>query len=38
MIALIRQGKIPADWNVVFLHTGGAPALFGYQHELPLES
>jgi D-cysteine desulfhydrase family pyridoxal phosphate-dependent enzyme len=38
MIALIRQGKIPADGNVVFLHTGGTPALFGYQHELPLES
>ncbi len=38
LIALIRAGAIPGDWNVVFLHTGGTPALFGYQHELPLEA
>jgi len=26
----IREGKLPADKPVLFLHTGGAPALFGY--------
>jgi len=26
----IREGKVPADRPVLFLHTGGAPALFGY--------
>ena len=26
----IRQGHFKADENVVFLHTGGSAALFGY--------
>ncbi|MFQ6022821.1 MAG: D-cysteine desulfhydrase family protein [Acidiferrobacterales bacterium] len=31
LTALIRDGVIATDWDVVFLHTGGTPALFGYQ-------
>ena len=32
LIALIRAGRWSADDDVVFLHTGGAPALFAYRH------
>jgi 1-aminocyclopropane-1-carboxylate deaminase len=31
LIALIREGRWPADADVIFIHTGGAPALFAYQ-------
>jgi len=34
LIALIRQGRWCKDEDVVFLHTGGAPALFAYQSAL----
>ena len=34
LIALIRQGRWRNDEDVVFLHTGGAPALFAYQSAL----
>src|SRR5439155_27205534 len=34
LIAQIRQGRWRKDENVVFLHTGGAPALFAYQSTL----
>lgn len=34
LIDHIRTGKIGADEPVVFLHTGGAPALFGYADDL----
>ena len=30
MIDLIRKGHFDKDANVVFLHTGGAVGLFGY--------
>jgi L-cysteate sulfo-lyase len=30
LIDLIRQGRFGQDENVVFLHTGGSVALFGY--------
>ena len=30
----IRRGMIPADKTVVFLHTGGIPAIFNYAEEL----
>jgi D-cysteine desulfhydrase family pyridoxal phosphate-dependent enzyme len=30
LVADIRQGAIPADETVVFLHTGGTPALFAH--------
>jgi L-cysteate sulfo-lyase len=30
LIELIRQGKFKRDSNVVFIHTGGTAALFGY--------
>jgi len=34
LIALIRQGRWHSDEDVVFLHTGGSPALFAYQSAL----
>ena len=34
LIALIRQGRWRNDEDVIFLHTGGAPALFAYQSAL----
>ncbi|MCG9729071.1 D-cysteine desulfhydrase family protein [Shewanella sp. Isolate13] len=30
MIGMIRDGQFTKEQNVVFLHTGGTPALFGY--------
>jgi len=32
LIGLVRDGTFVAGDNVVFLHTGGTPALFGYQN------
>jgi L-cysteate sulfo-lyase len=32
LIALIREGRWTKDQDVVFIHTGGAPALFAYRH------
>lgn len=37
LVADIRSGKLAADQPVVFLHTGGAPALFGYAETLLAE-
>jgi L-cysteate sulfo-lyase len=34
LIALIGQGRWSRDEHVVFVHTGGAPALFAYQSAL----
>ena len=34
LIDHIRQGKLGRDDTVIFLHTGGTPALFAYQEEL----
>jgi 1-aminocyclopropane-1-carboxylate deaminase/D-cysteine desulfhydrase-like pyridoxal-dependent ACC family enzyme len=34
LIALIRAGRWRKDEDVVFVHTGGAPALFAYQSAL----
>lgn len=31
LIGLVREGRFGADENVVFVHTGGAAALFAYQ-------
>jgi len=36
LIALIRAGRWTRDQDVVFVHTGGAPALFAYQKALGL--
>lgn len=33
LVSLIQSGRIPADEPVVFLHTGGVPALFAYEQE-----
>jgi L-cysteate sulfo-lyase len=30
LIALVRERRWPADTDVIFIHTGGAPALFAY--------
>ena len=34
LIALIAQGRWTRDDHIVFVHTGGAPALFAYQSAL----
>lgn len=31
LVDLVRNGEFSADDNLVFLHTGGTPALFGYR-------
>jgi 1-aminocyclopropane-1-carboxylate deaminase/D-cysteine desulfhydrase-like pyridoxal-dependent ACC family enzyme len=30
LIDMIRKGQFMKEQNVVYLHTGGTPALFGY--------
>jgi L-cysteate sulfo-lyase len=37
IVELVREGRFGSDENVVFLHTGGWPALFAYQEELAEE-
>ena len=32
LIALIRSGRWTSDQDIVFIHTGGMPALFAYRH------
>jgi L-cysteate sulfo-lyase len=32
LIDMVRTGQIPIDETVVFIHTGGTPALFAYAH------
>jgi len=32
LIALIRDGRWTSGQDIVFIHTGGAPALFAYRH------
>jgi L-cysteate sulfo-lyase len=34
LVAMIREGRFSDEQNVVFLHTGGWPALFAYKEEL----
>ena len=34
LIAHIRQGKLDKETPVVFVHTGGAPALFAFAEDL----
>jgi D-cysteine desulfhydrase family pyridoxal phosphate-dependent enzyme len=34
LIAAVQRGEVPQNATVVFVHTGGAPALFAYQPEL----
>ena len=38
LIDHIQQGKLGHDDTVIFLHTGGTPALFAYQEELVADS
>ncbi len=35
MIALLREGRFKTDESVIFVHTGGSPALFGYRWAFP---
>jgi len=37
LIDHVRQGRFSGDQNVVFVHTGGTPALFAYQEQLASE-
>lgn len=37
LIDLVRQGRYTKDQNVVFLHTGGSEALFGYRKVFDFE-
>jgi L-cysteate sulfo-lyase len=32
LIALVQEGRWTKDQDVIFVHTGGAPALFAYRH------
>ncbi|HEX5974359.1 MAG TPA: pyridoxal-phosphate dependent enzyme, partial [Rubrobacteraceae bacterium] len=34
LVAMVREGRFGSGENVVFLHTGGWPALFAYKEEL----
>jgi 1-aminocyclopropane-1-carboxylate deaminase/D-cysteine desulfhydrase-like pyridoxal-dependent ACC family enzyme len=34
LFAHVRDGRLPAGTRVAFLHTGGLPALFGYERDL----
>jgi 1-aminocyclopropane-1-carboxylate deaminase/D-cysteine desulfhydrase-like pyridoxal-dependent ACC family enzyme len=36
LVAHVRAGELTGEDSVVFLHTGGATALFAYQPELDL--
>ncbi len=38
LIGLVRQGRWSTEQNIMFLHTGGTPALFGYPELLLPES
>jgi 1-aminocyclopropane-1-carboxylate deaminase/D-cysteine desulfhydrase-like pyridoxal-dependent ACC family enzyme len=38
LIALARDGTIPRGSRVLFIHTGGLPALFAYEPELRVDS
>ena len=37
LLSMLREKAFGDDEDVVFIHTGGAPALFGYQWALPTE-
>ncbi len=36
LMHFIEQGRIPAGSEVLFVHTGGTPAIFAYQNDLSL--
>jgi L-cysteate sulfo-lyase len=35
MFAWVRAGRFDADADIIFVHTGGSPGLFGYQWAFP---
>ncbi|WP_216699714.1 pyridoxal-phosphate dependent enzyme [Arthrobacter sp. H5] len=38
LIGLIREGALERDSNVLFIHTGGAPAIYAYPNEVLAET
>ncbi len=34
LVSLVRSGELGAEDPVIFVHTGGTPAVFGYAEEL----
>jgi D-cysteine desulfhydrase len=34
MIGMIREGRLKTSENILFMHTGGATALFAYENVL----
>jgi L-cysteate sulfo-lyase len=38
MIAMLRERRFAADEDVIFLHTGGSAALFGYRWAFPADA
>ncbi|GAB3260898.1 D-cysteine desulfhydrase family protein [Arthrobacter pigmenti] len=38
LIGLVREGAFSSDSNVLFIHTGGSPALYAYPNEVLAES
>ena len=34
LIDLVRQGKFTPDQNILFLHTGGVPAIYHYKDDV----
>jgi L-cysteate sulfo-lyase len=37
LVTMIREGRFSDEQNIIFLHTGGWPALFAYEEELAEE-
>ncbi len=38
LVHFVEQGQIPAGSEVLFIHTGGAPAIFAYQSDLSVST
>lgn len=37
LLALVREGAFERDSNVLFIHTGGSPAIYAYPDEVLAE-
>ena len=38
LVKFVEQGRIPAGSEVLFIHTGGTPAIFAYQSDLSVSA
>ncbi len=38
LVKFVEQGRIPAGSDVLFIHTGGTPAIFAYQNDLSVSA